>query len=85
MVVNYLHRPLLPRLIEVLADPGVLIYETFAAGNERFGRPANPDFLLRRGELLEWLGGRLRIVAYEDVFVPRPRPAMVQRVCAMRV
>lgn len=85
VVVNYLHRPLLPRLLEAVADGGVLIYETFAAGNERFGRPANPDFLLRRGELLEWLGGRLRIVAYEDVFVPQPRPAMVQRVCAMRV
>lgn len=83
VVANYLHRPLLPRLIEGLAADGVLIYETFAAGNERYGRPRNPDFLLQPGELLEIARGRLRVVAYEDVFTELPRPAMVQRICAV--
>lgn len=83
VVANYLHRPLLPRLIEGLAADGVLIYETFAAGNERYGRPRNPDFLLQPGELLEIVRGRLRVVAYEDVFTELPRPAMVQRICAV--
>src|SRR5215831_4534805 len=53
VVTNYLHRPLFPRLLEALRGPGVLIYETFSAGNERYGRPSNPDFLLQPGELLE--------------------------------
>ncbi len=82
VVTNYLHRPLFPRLRESLAAGGVLIYETFAAGNERYGRPSNPQFLLRPGELLEVCSG-LRILAYEDLYVDRPKPAMVQRVCAM--
>jgi SAM-dependent methyltransferase len=84
VVANYLHRPLLPRLIAVLAPGGVLIYETFAAGNERYGRPRNPDFLLQPGELLDVVRGRLRVIAYEDVFTASPRPAMVQRICAVK-
>lgn len=84
VVVNYLHRPLFPHLLGALAPRGVLIYETFAAGNERYGRPANPDFLLRAGELLELVRDRLRVLAYEDLFVTDPRPAMVQRICALR-
>jgi SAM-dependent methyltransferase len=84
VVANYLHRPLLPLMIDALAGGGVLIYETFAAGNERFGRPSNPDFLLRAGELLEAVRGRLRVIAYEDVQVERPKPALVQRICARR-
>ncbi len=83
VVTNYLHRPLLPRLLEALADAGVLIYETFAAGNERYGRPSNPEFLLKPGELLEFARGRLRVVAYEDLQVELPRPAMIQRLCAI--
>ena len=83
VVANYLHRPLFPHLLAALAAGGVLIYETFAAGNERYGRPGNPDFLLRPGELLELAGGRLRIVAYEDVYTDDPKPAMVQRLCAV--
>lgn len=85
IVVNYLHRPLLPRLIEALAPGGVLIYETFAAGNERYGRPANPDHLLKPGELLEVVRGRLQVLGYEALFVSDPKPAMVQRICAARV
>ena len=82
VVTNYLHRPLFPHLIAALAPRGVLIYETFAAGNERYGRPSNPAFLLRPGELLDVVRGRLRVIAYEDVQVDDPKPAMVQRLCA---
>jgi SAM-dependent methyltransferase len=84
VVANYLHRPLLPRIVAAVDDGGVLIYETFAAGNERFGRPSNPDFLLRPGELLEAVRGTLRVVAFEDGRVETPRPAAVQRICAVR-
>ena len=82
VVTNYLHRPLFPELLAALAPAGVLIYETFAVGNERFGKPSNPAFLLRAGELLDVVRGRLRVLAYEDLEVERPRAAMVQRVCA---
>jgi SAM-dependent methyltransferase len=84
VVTNYLHRPLLPTLVESLAAPGVLIYETFARGNERYGRPSNPDFLLRRGELLDHVRRCLTVVEYEDLVVSAPRPAVVQRICATR-
>ncbi len=83
IVTNYLHRPLFPALLDALDTDGVLIYETFAAGNERYGRPANPDFLLRPGELLEIVRGRLHVIAYEDIYVDAPKPAMVQRICAV--
>jgi len=84
VVTNYLYRPLLPTLVDSIAEGGVLLYETFAAGNERFGRPANPDFLLHPGELLEAVRGRLHVVAYEDLQMDEPKPAMVQRICAER-
>ena len=84
VVTNYLHRPLLEDLVAVLAPGGVFIYETFAEGNETLGgRVTNPDFLLRHGELLELARGRLRVVAYEDVIVEEPKPAAVQRICAV--
>ena len=82
VVTNYLHRPLFPRILDALAPDGVLIYETFAAGNERFGKPSNPDFLLRPGELLDVVRNRLRVVAYEELEVAPPRPACIQRICA---
>ena len=85
VVTNYLHRPLLPVLLECIAEAGVLIYETFARGNERYGRPANPDFLLEPGELLRLTAGRMRVLAYEDLLVKEPRPAMIQRICAVQV
>jgi len=84
IVCNYLHRPLFSRLLEALGRKGVLIYETFAVGNERFGKPSNPNYLLRPGELLEVVRGQLRVIAYEDVFVQQPTRAMVQRICALR-
>jgi SAM-dependent methyltransferase len=84
VVTNYLHRPLLEHLVAALATGGVLIYETPAEGNEALGgRVTNPDFLLRHGELLELARGRLRVVAYEDVVLEGPNPA-VQRICAVK-
>jgi len=84
VVTNYLHRPLLPLLLTSIADDGVLIYETFARGNERYGRPSNPQFLLEPGELLRAVAGRMRVLAFEDLYVDEPKPAMVQRICAVR-
>lgn len=83
VVVSYLYRPLFPHLLGALADDGAFIYETFALGNERFGKPSNPDFLLRPGELLEVVRGKLRVLAYEDLRISLPKPAMMQRVCAV--
>ena len=83
VVTNYLHRPLLGQLVDAVAPEGLLIYETYARGNERWGPPRNPDFLLRPGELLEAVRGRLHVIAYEDVSVTEPRPAAIQRICAI--
>jgi len=83
IVTNYLHRPLLPALVAAVAPDGCLIYETFAAGNERFGRPSNPDFLLRPGELLDAVRGKLFVLAYENLEIAEPRPAIVQRIAAI--
>jgi SAM-dependent methyltransferase len=83
VVTNYLHRPLFPFLLDALAPGGLLIYETFAVGNGRFGKPSNPDFLLQPGELLKIVAPkRLRVLAYEDLEVTEPKPAMVQRIVA---
>lgn len=82
IVTNYLHRPLFPDLLQSVSPSGLLIYETFAEGNERFGRPANPEFLLKHGELLELVAPSLRVLAYEDIYSDDPKPAMVQRICA---
>lgn len=83
VVTNYLWRPLLPRLLDTLDAAGVFLYETFTAGNEHFGRPSNADFLLRPGELLDVVRGRLAVIAFEDLCVDTPKPAMVQRICAV--
>ena len=83
IVINYLHRRLFPYLLAAVAPGGVLIYETFAAGNERYGRPSNPDFLLKPGELLQVAHGRLEVLDYENLDVEVPRPAMIQRICAI--
>jgi SAM-dependent methyltransferase len=83
VVTNYLHRPLFPQLVRALDEGGVLLYETFMAGNERFGRPSNPDFLLRPGELREAFSA-LEVLGFEEGQVERPKPAMTQRICAVR-
>jgi SAM-dependent methyltransferase len=84
VVTNYLHRPILPTLVQAVAPGGVLIYETFSLDQPRFGRPRNPDFLLHPGELLEAVRGRLRVLAYEDLILDTPAPRAVQRICARR-
>ena len=84
IVTNYLHRPLYAQIAAALAPGGLLIYETFMLGNALFGRPSNPDFLLRPDELLTAFPG-LSAVAFEQGEVSLPRPAMLQRLCARRV
>jgi SAM-dependent methyltransferase len=84
VVTNYLYRPILDPLVTALVPGGLFVYETFARGHERLGRPTNPDFLLEPGELLRLVRGRLRVLAFEDVTVDEPRPALVQRIAAMR-
>lgn len=84
VVTNYLWRPLLPHLVAAVAPGGLLIYDTFAVGQARYGRPSNPDFLLRPDELLAAVRGRLVTVAYEFGLVEAPRPAMRARICARR-
>jgi SAM-dependent methyltransferase len=83
VVTNYLHRPLFAHLAESLGEGGVLIYETFMLGNERFGRPSNPDFLLRPGELREAFSF-LTLLGFEEGEFARPKPAMLQRICALK-
>ena len=83
IVTNYLHRALFPHLLDALTPGGVLIYRTFQAGNEKYGRPRNPKFLLRPRELMVAVRG-LEIRAYEAGEVLHPRPAVIQRVCAIR-
>ena len=83
VVANYLHRPLVPALLSALRPGGVMIYETFALGNEKLGRPSNPEFLLRPDELLQWVDGRLHVLAFEQGLVARPKPAVIQRICAV--
>ena len=80
IVTNYLHRPLFTALKGALAPEGLLIYETFAVGNAVFGRPTNPDYLLRPRELLDVFGSDMRVLGFEDGFVQEPKPAMVQRI-----
>ena len=85
VVTNYLYRPHLDRLPELLEEGGILIYETFALGNEKFGKPSNPNFLLNPGELLAFAARHsLKVLAYEDIYVDEPKPAMVQRLCAVK-
>ena len=84
VVTDYLFRPLLVPLVDCLEPGGVFLYETFALGNERFGRPRNPDFLLERGELLALAEDRLTVIAYEHLLVPPPTPKIVQRLCGRK-
>lgn len=81
VVTNYLHRPLFPVLAASLAEGGLLIYETFMLGNERYGRPSNPAFLLKPGELLSAFHS-LTPIAFEQGYQETPKPAMIQRLCA---
>ena len=71
-------------MIAALDDGGVLIYQTFMVGNEEFGRPRNPDFLLKENELREVFGGELDVLDFEQGFVEQPTPAVMQKVCAVK-
>jgi SAM-dependent methyltransferase len=82
VVTNYLWRERLAEVVCSVAEGGVLIYETFAAGNESVGKPTNPQFLLRPGELLQACRD-LHVVAYEDGFESAPE-RFVQRIAAVR-
>ena len=85
IATNYLYRPFLDQLPQMLCEGGVLIYETFADGNATFGKPSNPNFLLKPGELLSLAGrSELKVIAYEDIYLDHPKPAMVQRICAVK-
>ena len=84
VVVNYLHRPHFPMIVESLTAGGVLIYQTFAQGNEKYGRPSNPDFLLRENELMEYFGKDLDVVEFEQGFFQEPKPAVIQKICACK-
>jgi len=83
VVTNYLHRPLFPRIAAALDKGGLLIYETFMVGHERYGRPTNPEFLLRPGELRDAFSG-LTVLAFEEGEVNSPKPAVVQRMAALK-
>lgn len=84
VVTNYLHRPLFEPILASLVPGGLLIYETFAMGQAKYGRPRNPAHLLLPGELLELVRGQARVLAYEDVEEPAQRRC-VQRLCALRL
>ena len=83
VVTQYLYRPVFPQLLQALAGDGVLLYETFARGNEAYGKPSNPDFLLEDGELLARVAGAMTVVAFEQGRIDADRPAVVQRLAAV--
>lgn len=85
VVTNYLYRPHFDALLASVKPGGMLIYETFMLGNERFGKPSNPAFLLEADELLQRLEGAFMVLAFEQGEVAEPKPAVVQRICALRV
>ncbi|MBR0565683.1 class I SAM-dependent methyltransferase [Azoarcus sp. L1K30] len=84
VVTNYLFRPRFEALLDTVRHGGVLIYETFMHGNAQFGRPSSPDFLLAPGELLQRCMNGWQVVAFEQGIVSVPRPAAIQRICAVR-
>ena len=84
LVTNYLYRPLMKSIVSAVAPGGVLIYETFAHGNQAFGRPSNPDFLLQREELLNFARPQLQVVAFEDIVFGALKPVAIQHIVAIR-
>ncbi|WP_374300124.1 class I SAM-dependent methyltransferase [Ferrovibrio sp.] len=84
VVTNYLWRPLFPQIIAALQPGGLLLYETFMRGNERFGKPASPDFLLAENELFDRCRDAFDIRAFEQGEDNLPKPAMRQRICAIK-
>jgi len=85
LVTNYLFRPKLAALFDLVADGGYLAYETFAVGNAAFGRPKNPDFLLHEGELAAALPAGFDILDAFQGVISDPRSAVIQRLAARRI
>ena len=84
LVTNYLHRALFPFFIKSVKQNGFIIYETFSLGNEKFGKPSNPDYLLDNNELLNLLKHEMRIISYQDGIVLNNVQKYVQRVFAIK-
>lgn len=84
IVCRYLYRPIFPYLIYSLNWHGVLIVETFMQGQESYGRPSNPDFLLRPGELEEWFANQMQVISFEQGLLQQDPPAMIQRICCTK-
>ena len=84
IVVNYLHRPLFDNLIHALKPGGILIYQTFMVGNERYGRPHNTDYLLKENELSTRLEAEFRIIEFDQGYIEYPKPAVIQKICATK-
>jgi len=78
VISNYLHRPLFPSIIASLKPSGILIYETFMVGNEHYGSPSNPHFLLKSHELLDVFDRQLEVIGFREGLVSLPKPAMTQ-------
>lgn len=85
VVTNYLHRPLMRDLLAAIEPGGALLYQTFMVGNERFGKPSRPDFLLKDGELLDLVRGSFSVIAYEARLISEPSMALVQRIAARKL
>jgi SAM-dependent methyltransferase len=85
IITNYLYRPLYKYILQSLLPGGILIYETFMRGNEQYGKPNNPSFLLEENELSDQFSGSMDILGFEQGFVYEPKPACVQRLCARRL
>ena len=84
IVTCYLHRPIFADILALVAPGGVLLYETFAMGNEAYGHPARQAYLLEEGELLERVDSRFTIRGYEHGYDEQPKPGVRQRICAVR-
>ena len=84
VVSRYLYRPLMPNLFGSLKEGSILIYETFMAGQELFGKPSNPAHLLRSGELLELMHKRFTVIAFEQGEIAGEKPSVIQRICVRR-
>ena len=83
IVTNYLYRPFLTSLMKILDQSGVIIYETFSQGNESFGKPSNKSYLLKHHELLDVFRKKLYVVSFEQGRINLPKPAVIQRICAI--
>lgn len=82
---NYLFRPRMALMLDLLEPGGLWIHETFAVGHADYGRPRNPDFLLREGELLQWAQwANLQVIGFESGVIGLPGRAVVQRIAAVR-